>query len=139
MAGVKVCLHNSGCCCSCFCIVRKYASRARGLTGKRRDASVGLTFPTAPRMCKREGENLESDIVSIPWTSQTQASQAPFCLRTRPRPCMGFNFTPLSTSVDQLLPAAIYYRQIERIQGVSQLVLTLKVQTGYQKCRLESL
>ncbi len=46
-------------------------------------------------------------------------------------PCMGFNFNSLSTSAMQLLPTAIYYRQIERFQGESQFVLALNAQAGY--------
>lgn len=44
---------------------------------------------------------------------------------------MGFNFNNLSTSAMQLLPTAIYYRQIERFQGVSQFVLAPNAQAGY--------
>lgn len=44
---------------------------------------------------------------------------------------MGFNFDPLSTSATQLLPTAIYYRKIERIQGVSPFVLALNVLAGF--------
>lgn len=54
-----------------------------------------------------------------------------FSLRACHCPCMGFNFNPLSTSAMQLLPTAIYYRQIERFQGVSQFVLAPNAQVGY--------
>lgn len=79
----------------------------------------------------REREIQESYIVSISSTSQRQDYMALFCLRACHCPCMGFNFNPLSTSATQLLPTAIYYRQIERFQGVSQFVLALNVQAGY--------
>lgn len=82
-------------------------------------------------MCGREREIQESYIVSISSTSQRQDYMALFCLRACHCPCMGFNFNPLSTSATQLLPTAIYYRQIERFQGVSQFVLALNVQAGY--------
>lgn len=54
-----------------------------------------------------------------------------FSLRVCHCPRTGLNFAPLSTSAMQLLPTAIYYRQIERFQGVSQFVLALDVQAGY--------
>lgn len=51
-----------------------------------------------------------------------------FCWRACHRPHTGFSFNTLSTSATQLLPIAIYYRQIERFQGVSQFVLAVIVQ-----------
>lgn len=80
-------------------------------------------------MCEKEIQ--ESHIVSISSTSQRQDCTALFSLRACHCPCMGFNFNPLSTSATQLLPTAIYYKQIERFQGVSQFVLALNVQAGY--------
>lgn len=57
--------------------------------------------------------------------------EALFCSRACHRPATGFNFNPLSTSATQLLPAAIYYRKIERIQGVCPFLLALNVQACY--------
>lgn len=54
-----------------------------------------------------------------------------FCWRACHRPRTGFSFNTLSTSATQLLPTAIYYRQIERFQGVSRFVLAVIVQAWY--------
>lgn len=102
------------------------------MTRSQRGVSLGSACSCGPEdVLVREREIQESCIVSIPAMSQRQDYLFLFCLRARRCPCMGFNFDPLSTSAMQLLPPAIYYRKIERIQGVSLFVLALDVPAGF--------
>lgn len=93
--------------------------------------SLTIAFCGPENVYVREREMHRSYIVSISSTIQRQDYMALCSLRACHCPHAGFNFVPLSTSATQLLPTAIYYRQIERFQGVSQFVLAPDVQAGY--------
>lgn len=67
-------------------------------------------------------------LFSISPATEMANHAALFCWRACHRPHTGFSFNTLSTSATQLLPIAIYYRQIERFQGVSQFVLAVIMQ-----------
>lgn len=114
-----------------FFIVRKYVNWGSNVEAYLLAFVLSLTNIICGFENKCEREIQQLCIVLISSTSKREEYMALFSLRACHSPCMGFKFKPLSTSVMQLRPTAIYYRQIERFQGVGQYVLALNVQAGY--------